>query len=283
MTDLIDDYLAELRERLGGDPASREETVHAIRARLRADAEALEQERPTLARLDAQREAIARLGSVADVARDLAPVATPARGAPPPGASAAPALVYRAVAPSGVELAERAARGLARGARSVAKGALIALAVLLVVGLGVGAWAYHELRPVIERNMPYSVYSHSEWCAEAACTSGEVTQSFFVYPEAREVRMSVNAHQTSREVDGVELASGALRLVVRSSANETLYERTLEPSTDGSISEALSWPPATGEWRITYELTEYRGWFDVEIHGVGLPRDATALDAMEGA
>lgn len=41
MTDLIDDHLAELRERLGGDPASREETVNAIRTRLRADAEAL--------------------------------------------------------------------------------------------------------------------------------------------------------------------------------------------------------------------------------------------------
>lgn len=247
MTDLVTDWLDELRTRLRGRAEEKERIVAELRSHIEDKVADLRRVTPERSRDEVAREVLAGVGSPEEIAVAYTPEAVEVRDR------------------TG-DVLLRVGRAVARGTGAFLKWTAVALAVLLVLGVGVGAWAYYEFKPIVERNVPVPVLETSLSCMERLCTSGPEVQAFYVHPDAREVRFSFDVWHE-------EGANGTVRLVVEDPVGGTRLVRDLDAAR-GGLREDTTWKPVAGDWKVTIEAVGFGGWLGVEAYVVGLPAGA---------
>ena len=251
MTDLIEDYLRRVEGSLRADPERRRAIVAELRSHLEervADVRARDAGRDPA---DVVREVLRDFGDPVMLALSYDPSA---RG---------PAVLK---APSG-EVVLSIGRAVGRGTGKVLKFVAIAVGFLLVLGTGLGIWAFYEVKPIVEANVPYPVYDRSEHCDATGCTGGPTSQTFHIYPEAREVRMDL-------AVDHKDATSGTVTLRIEDPDGKVKYDRTFTAGTTRHAHEDTQWAPVRGDWKVTVTLTAFKGTLDINIFAIGLPEGA---------
>lgn len=250
MSGVIDDYLKAVERNLRLEDARKEHALRELRGHLQEKAADYAREDPTLPRHEAERRAVRDFGDASEVAAGY-------------GADRS------VVQPTGREMALRAGRAFGRGTRTAIKWTGISLAFLLVVSLVVGAWAYYEVKPIVEKNAPYPVYGYDQRCTATTCSTAPVQQRFDVYAGAREVRMDLGVT--------FEAPAGSVRITITDPNGKAVYDRTFTASIQGSssTSEDARWAPHTGQWSVTYSYTGFQGTIHLDIYGIGLPPGTT--------
>lgn len=264
MTDIVEDYLQRLHARLRGDPDQRRAIVDELRAHVEeriADTQAAD---PSRTREEVARDVLNDLGDADTLAVAYGPQHTELRDR----AGQVVVTVGRAVG--------RGAVAVGRGAVPVVKWLAIGLAGLIVLAVGVGIWAFYEVRPyvedIVEKNAPYPLYSLR--CESEGCTADPRGQSFFVHPDAREVRLDVDVRHADGP-DGNGTANGTVLVTLLDPQGVARFNRTFAASVDGYGGEEVTFAAQPGDWtvRVAFDAT-FEGGLDVEVYAIGLPKEA---------
>lgn len=273
--DIIEDYLREIESRLQVDPERKQLIVSEIRSHLRDKVYELQAAEPSRAQEEVARQVIDDFGNPHDLALAYAPGGAPVLKSASSG-----------------EIVMRFGRAVGRGTKAFLKGVAITLIVLLVVAAGVGAWAYYELKPTLEKNLPYTVFESYESCYRENCTAPPAPRTFYVHPEAREVRLTLSLDRP-HAVDGeltpayywseknvTLVAFGTAHVTVRDPTGATLYNRTFSPAGGDDVRETLKWAPLTGNWTIAVEFEDFRGDLEIDVSAIGLPTEVGPLSEI---
>lgn len=273
MTDIIEDYLREIESRLE-DADRKSQIVSEIRSHLREKVYEVQAADPSRSQEEVAREVIADFGNPHDLALAYGPGGTPVLKSASTG-----------------ETVMRFGRAVGRGTKAFLKGVAITALVLLLVAAGVGAWAYYELKPTLEKNFPYTVFESYESCYHENCTAPATARTFYVHPEAREVRLALSLDRPHL-VDGklsyyywseknVTLAAyGTALVLVKDPTGHVLYDRTFSPAGGDDVRETMKWAPLAGNWTIEVEFVDFRGDLSVDVAAIGLPNDVGALSEI---
>ncbi|HWG91328.1 MAG TPA: hypothetical protein VNZ52_10825 [Candidatus Thermoplasmatota archaeon] len=251
MNPIIEDYLRDVETSLRAPPEQKKLIVTELRGHLQEKLADLRAAAPDRADDDLAREVVRDLGNP----HDLALAYTPEGGA--------------VLKNSTGDTVLRVGKAVGRGAGKVLKYTAIGLAVLLVIGVGAGVWAYYEIKPLIEKNAPYPLYSIDPTCSHPCNTSQ--SQSFYVHPEAREVRMSLSAHGPG-DFDERRPIHGTLHVLVTAPDGTVKYNHTFTALR--STHEEITWSAAQGDWTVAYRLESFEGALNVDVIAIGLPKDA---------
>lgn len=261
MTNLIEDYLREVETSLRVDAARKRQIVDELRTHLTEKVDDLHAATPARSRFDIEQEVLREFGNPRDLALAYEPDGT---------------AVLRSAAGDVVVRLGRAAKAVGRGTGTFLKWTAVALAVLLVVALGVGAWAYYEVKPyipgMIESSQP--VYQYFERCVETPCSGAPPPDSFYVRPEASMVRFDLNIYSVHPKGDrDGHIGNGTLRILVSDPAGAALFDRTFNVTNEAGFHHETSWAAQPGNWSVAYTLMDFVGAFDVEAYAVSLPFD----------
>lgn len=248
MTRIVEDYLREVEAALKTDGATKRQIVSELRAHIQEKMGDVSREMPGATPDEVARTVLRDFGNPRDLAVAYEPRETVIRK-------------------STGEVILRIGRAVGRGTKSFLKWTAIAIAFLLVLATGIGIWAWYEVKPIVEKNAPYSVYSYDEQCELSSCSSTPVEQSFFIHSGAREVRMDV--HVTHDYV-----SVGAVKITVKDPSGTVKYDKTFTSSSGRTASQEVAWGPAVGDWHITYQFTGFDGNVGIRIYTLGLPEDA---------
>lgn len=271
MTNLIDDYLREVEASLRVDASRKRQIVDELRTHLTEKVDDLQREAPDRARHDVEQEVVREFGNARDLALAYEPDGT-------------------AVLMSGAgDIVLRLGKAVGRGAAAVGRGTgtflkwtAVALGILLVLSIGVGAWAYYEVKPyipdLIESSEP--AYSYYQGCVEGTpCNGAPPADSFYVRPDAHTVRFDLNVWgpDSYRGCDGCNeeapAGNGTLHVVVADQLGATLYDRTFDLANQSSLHHETSWAATEGNWTIAYTFDNFVGTIDVESYVISVPWD----------
>ena len=263
---LTEDYLREVEATLSAEPERRRRIVEELRSHLREKMAEVRRREPDRAEEDVEREVLRDFGSP----RDLA-LAYGTEG---------PVLVNRAgdtvmrVGQAVGRGASSAARAVGRGTGRLLKGVAIALAALLTLGVVGGVWAYYEFKPYVlamaEESRP--VYAFAQTCWETPCDAGEATQTFYVKPDARQVRFVLNVGGPDGWHPRVN-ASGDLRVALVDPEGNVRYERAVSLVDGGRFHQELQWAGVPGNWTVTVSATQLVGQLDARAYVSSAPWD----------
>lgn len=263
MSALIEDYLREVSASLRVDATRKRQIVDELRTHLTervAEDVAASPERP---RDEVEREVLRDFGNP----RDLALAYEPDGGAPVL-LNQSGDIVLRLGRASA-----RAAKAVGRGTTKVLKVTAIALAVLLVVALGVGAWAYYEIKPyiptIIESQEP--VYSYYESCT-TTCSGLYPADTFHVREGAETVRFDLRVRYDNDWETDEHRGAGNVTVKLLDPAGVARYERTLAVTNETWVHHEASWGAMPGNWSATYEFDAFVGTIEVETYAYGFPR-----------
>lgn len=258
MTGIIEDYLREVESSLRVDRARRQQIVDELRAHLHEQAADLRRQRPELPETDVAREVLASFGNPRDLALAYEPE----------GAAVLRNRAGEVVLRLG-DAFGRGARAAARGTGVVLKWFAVAVSALLVLAVGLGVWAFYEVRPVVETLVEQSMpaYVYREECGGTPCSGALPGDRFYVAPDAKQVRLDVDVHPPW---DGSANGTGAVRVWVVDPAGATVYDRTFAVRPDGSASHEMRLAPVEGNWTIAYEYDGFRGVVQVEAYATSL-------------
>lgn len=256
----IDDYLAEVEAHLEGPPEHKRQILRELRGHLEERMADLTDEDPHSDPAEIARYVVRDFGN----ARELA-LAYDAHGRPELHDSAGrTVLTVSEAVGRGARVAAKGAVVVGRGTGKVLKVVAVVLAVLLVLAVGVAVFAWYEVRPIIERNLEYDVYSSSEECSTDSCPRTPVEETFFIHRGAREVRMDLNIHHE-------ETLPSSVRITVIDPDGDARFDRTFSSGDDEHAYRHFSWGPAVGDWTIRYDYSAFRGSLWVDIDTVGAP------------
>lgn len=260
MSDIVENYLQRLHARLRGDAEQKTAIVNELRAHIEEKIADSWRERPELTREEVAREVLNDLGDADTLAV--------------------------AYSPQGMELRDRAGevvvsvgRAVGRGAVAVGRGAVpvvkwlaISLAAFIVLAVGVGIWAFYEVRPyvedLVEKNAPYPLYSLS--CASQGCSADPAGQAFFVHPDAREVRLDVSLWD-----DRDDRGNGSVHVTLLEPDGMARFDRTFTAHDDGYSGEEVTFAAVPGDWTVRVDFgPTFQGRLDVEVYAIGLPKEA---------
>jgi hypothetical protein len=263
MTRLIEDYLREVDASLRVDATRKRHILDELRSHLTEKTEELHSGSPERPVEDIEREVLREFGS----ARELA-------------------LAYE---PSGVvvltneagDIVLRLGKAVGRGAKAVGrstgtilKWTAVALAVLLVTSLGVGAWAYYEVKPyipsIIEQSEPS--YQYYEKCADTPCSGAPPADVFYVSTDARSVRFDVNVYSVHKTGDrDRHYGNGTLQVSVVDPTGVKLFDRTFNNSEGASAHQEMRWAAVEGNWTVAVAYDGFIGAVDVEAYAITFP------------
>lgn len=263
MTTLIDDYLREVETSLRTDTRRKRHIIDELRSHLADKVDDLQRAQPDRPRADLEREVLHEFGSARDLALGYEAEGTPVLR------NEAGEIVLRLGKAVG-----RGAAAVGRGTGRVLKWMAISLAALLVLAVGVGAWAFYEVKPyipaIIESQEP--VYRYHERCVDTPCSGAAPGDVFYVRPEVKTVRFDLNLHAT-RSVEDWEtpLGNGTVHVSV-SDPNGTLrFDRTFNVSSEGGLKQEMSWAATPGNWTVQYRFDGFQGTLDVATYAVAFP------------
>ena len=260
---LIENYLREVEASLRVDAARKRQIVDELRTHLTEKVNDVATAEPLRPRPEIEQEVLREFGNPRDLALAYEPDGT---------------AVLR---DSAGDIVLRVGKAVGRGAAAVGRGTgtflkwtAVALAVLLVISLGVGAWAYYEIKPYIPGMIESSdpVYQYFERCTETPCSGAPPPDTFFVRPTAQTVRFDINVYSVHLDEDWEKhVANGTMRVVVTDPAGASAFDRTFNVTDEGSFRYETSWAAQPGNWSIAYEFTDFVGAIDVETYAVSLP------------
>lgn len=260
MGDTIEHYLREVGAGLRVDDARKRPILDELRAHLYEKVHDLARADPSRDRDELERQVVADFGD----ARDLALGYTPE-----------PALVRRTTGEVVLEVGRAVGRGTEKALRATGRGLgvfvkwlAIALAVMLVLTVGVGVWAFYEIKPLVEKNAPVPVFERHDACS-AACNHSVDALTFYVHPEAREVRFDL-------DVSHAKNSTGVVVVRVQDPNGTLVFDEAFPANGTSHASVHQTWGPQAGDWRVSLEYVSFRGYVDAEAWTVGLP--AHALD-----
>jgi hypothetical protein len=263
MTHLIDDYLREVETSLRVDAARKRQIVDELRTHLTEKADEVSAADPERPRAQIEQEMLREFGNPRDLALAYEPEGT--------------AVLTNQAGEIVLRLGKAVGRGAAavgRGSARALKWVAIALAALLVVALGVGAWAYYEVKPfipaIIEQSEP--TYQYFERCVATPCSGAAPADTFYVRGEATTVRLDLNVYSVHTEDDwDRHVGNGSVRIVVTDPAGEVRYDRSLNVTEEGATFYETSWTAVEGNWTIAYSFDAFVGAIDVETYAIGFP------------
>lgn len=259
MTNLIDDYLREVEASLRADADRKRPILDELRAHILEKVDDLARADPLRAREDIEREVLNDFGSARDLALGYEPEGHLLRDE-----TGEIILRFGQAVGRGTK---KAARAVGRGTGVFLKWTAVALSVLLVLGIGLGVWAFYEVRPVVETLVEQSqpAYEYQESCPATPCNGELPPQAFYVSPDAKQVRISLEAYHW----DDLP-ANGTARVVVTDPLGEVRLDRTFLVSTRTHVSQEARWAPAEGNWTVAYTFTEFRGSLHVRTYATGV-------------
>lgn len=271
MTRLIDDYLQRVGEGLRVDRPRKQQILDELRGHLEEKAREVQAAQPDLPREEVERRVLADFGNPHDLALAYEPEGVAVL------TNAAGVVVLRLG-----EAVGRGARVVGRGTGRLLKGVAIALAFLLVLGIGLGIWAFYEVRPlalaIAEEAQP--VYSYHESCPETPCNGSAGADVFYVKPEAARVRLDIDVGSAWHPRGAERLpAQGNVTVTVTDPAGEVRLDRTFSLSNGTHASHEAVWAATAGNWTIAYRFEAFRGQVDLEtyVHRDGLGGLAQAI------
>lgn len=264
MSDIVEDYLQRLNARLRGDPGQKRAIVDELRGHIEEKIADLWREDPARTREEVAREVLNGLGDADTLAVAYGPQHTELRDR----AGEVVVSVGRAVG--------RGAVAVGRGAVPVVKWLAIGLAGLIVLAVGVGIWAFYEVRPyvedLVEKNAPYPLYSFG--CDAEGCTGDPRGQAFYVHPDAREVRLDVDVWHWDED-DRNASANGTVRVALLAPDGGLRFDRNFSVATDSHVGEEVTFAALPGDWTLRVEFgPDWLGSLDVEVYAIGLPKEA---------
>lgn len=257
MTSILDDYLREVEATLRVEPERKRQIVDELRSHLAEKVEELRRGQPERGLAEIEREVVNDFGSPRELALAYHPEG-------PVLQNSAGDVVLR--------LGQAVGRGTVAVGRAVGRGTglflkwlAIAVAALLVIAIGLGIWAFYELRPVAEAIADQSqpIYSYYEGCEGTPCNGAFGNESFYVVPEARAVHFDIRVGHPWE--DGPN-ATGSVHVTVRDPSGEIKYDRLVMMNNETSFHQELRWAGTAGNWTVAYEFTEFLGVIDVETY-----------------
>lgn len=278
MTTLIEDYLREVEASLRVDAARKRQIVDELRTHLTEKVADMQATMPERSVFEIEQEILREFGNPRDLALAYEPEGTAVL------TNAAGNIVLRVGKAVG-----RGARVVGRSTGTFLKWTAVALAVLLVISLGVGAWAYYEMKPyipaLIDSNDP--VYEYYEICSATPCNGAAPADTFYIHPEAQSVRFDLDVHpvRVSDERADNMSTNGTVRIVVADPDGGVRYNRTFElaplrasehryASSGGASYQEMSWAAVPGNWTVSYEFHDFVGSVSMTTYAVSLPFNA---------
>lgn len=265
MNEKIEEYLREVDASLRVAPARKAQIVDELRTHLVEKADDVHAADPSRPRAEVEQEVLREFGD----ARDLA-LAYDADGA---------AILTRGTNETVLRLGHAVGRGAAavgRGTGKALKWIAIALAALLVLSIGVGAWAYYEVKPHIPDLVASTapVYEYHERCVATPCNGVRPADSFYVREGADTVRFEMGLAGVHPPGDrDRHVGNGTIAIKVVDPAGAVRFDRVLEPTDEAALRHDMSWAALAGNWTIEVTFTEFVGDLDLEAWAVSLPFD----------
>lgn len=273
MTTIIEDYLREVEASLRVDATRKRQIVDELRSHLSDKVAEMRAAQPERSIFEVEQEVLREFGNPRDLALAYEPDGTAVL------TSAAGNIVLRVGKAVG-----RGAAAVGRGTGRAIKWIAVAIGVLLVISLGVGAWAYYEVKPhlaeIIESTEP--VYRYYESCPDVPCSGASDADIFYVAPDARYVRFDLDVYRGHVHLDEGEtreIPNGTLRIVVLDPEGAARYDRTFNatPSVSGGsygagggwsglADQELSWAPMAGNWSVQYTFHDFLGSIGVRAY-----------------
>ncbi|HVM45418.1 MAG TPA: hypothetical protein VM582_05730, partial [Candidatus Thermoplasmatota archaeon] len=169
----------------------------------------------------------------------------------------------------------RGAAAVGRGTGRVLKWMALSLAALLVVALGVGAWAYYEVKPYIPAMIESAepVYQYFERCGQTPCTGSPPADVFYVRPEATTVRLDLHVYSWHGDRGDWDrhVGNGSVRVQVVDPLGDVRFDREFNLSDEARMRHELSWAAEPGNWSISYAFADFVGAVDVQTYAIALP------------
>lgn len=259
MSRTIEDYLREVSASLRVDAERRRQIVDELRTHLTEKAEDLQRADPTRVRAELEREVVRDFGEARDLALAYEPEGT--------------AVLLNSTG----DIVLRLGRAVGRGAVAVGrntgrflKWTAVALAILLVTSLGVGAWAYYEIKPyipsIIESSEP--AYSSYERCAATPCHGGPPADSFYVRAGTETLRFDLDLYAVhpADERAATHVGNGTVRIVVTDPTGAARFDRAFNMTEGSSLHQEWSWAATEGNWTLAYTFDGFVGALDVEVY-----------------
>jgi hypothetical protein len=243
MTNLIDDYLREVESTLRVDAARKRQIVDELRSHLRDKTLDLAREDPAMPQEEVERRVLAEMGSPRDLAF----------GYEPDGSTT--------VMTSAGETILRIGAAVGRGTGRVLKWVAIGMAVLLVLAIGVGIWAFYEVKPFAEAIASESdpVYYFEETCRGTPCNGAMPSDTFFVTNATKTIRFELDLYHVHGENTDVQVGNGTVHILVRSPDNATRLDRQLNMTNATSLSTEMTWAAQPGEWSVSVSFEGFQG------------------------
>jgi hypothetical protein len=257
MHQLIEDYLREVEQSLRVENGRKRQIIDELRGHLNEKVDDLARAAPDRPVEDVARQVLGDFGNPRDLAlsySDGAPVLRNQAGE----------IVLRLGAALG-----RGTRAVGRGTGKVLKWFAIAVSVLLVIAIGVGIWAFYEVRPVVATlvDQAQPAYEYHESCEGTPCSGGVPGERFFVSPDARQVRFALEVW--SPWDDDVN-ASGSVHVVVKDPSGNATFDRVITMGNGTRVSEEARWAPAAGNWTVSIEYDAFRGSVDLSTYAASV-------------
>jgi hypothetical protein len=257
MGSIIEDYLREVDATLQVDAARKRAIVDEMRAHLREKVDDLARDEPARPREDIERQVVGDFGNPRDLALAYGSDGT---------------VVNRTTGEVVLEVGRavgrgtgRVLRGAGRGLGTFLKWAAVAVAILLVLSIGVGVWAFYELKPLVEKNAPVPVLEFHETCREI-CNYTLDSLVFLVHDGTREVRFDLDVRHAAN-------STGVVTVRV-ANPNGTAFEQAFPADGTRDADMHQTFAPLPGEWRVTVEFVGFTGRVALDAWTVGLPPGA---------
>lgn len=142
-------------------------------------------------------------------------------------------------------------------------------AVILVLAIGAGVWAFYEVRPIVEtlasQSMP--AYEYTEGCDGTPCNGVAANDLFFVSNQTKEVRLSVDVGPLWRHE---EHATGNVHVILYDPAQKAVFDRNFTVTNQTSGSREIRFESVPGNWTVQVEFFEFRGEVRVEAYAYSL-------------
>lgn len=270
MTRAIDDYLREVETSLRVDASRKRQLVDELRTHLAERVEDVAREDPARPLLEVQQEVLREFGNP----RELALAYEPEGAAVLTNSAGEIVLRLTQAVGRGAAVVGRGAVVVGRGTGKALKWLAISLAALLVVAIGVGAWAFYEVKPfipaILEQSEP--AYQYYERCAATPCSGTPAADMFFVRPEAKTVRLDLNVQSTYADHDrAAHVGNGTIRITITDPLGEVRLDRAINLSSDASTRYETSWSAMAGNWTVAYAFDTFVGVVDVETYAISFP------------
>lgn len=271
MTSIIEDYLREVETTLRVDAERKRQIVDELRSHLREKVADLRNSEPARAQEDVEREVLSDFGSPHDLALAYSPegqaILTNQAGDIVLRLGQA---VGRGATYVATDLGPRAARAVGRGTGRLLKVFAVIVSVLLILSIGIGVWAFYEVRPVVETLVEQSqpAYSYREECPGTPCNGPVPADTFYVSPGSKQVRVDLDVRHPWREN-----GTGSVTVLVKDPSGTGSFNRTFTLSGMNDFHHEMRWAPTEGNWTIAYSYSGFVGVVDVDVYATSIRWD----------